>query len=260
MKTKINIILALCAICFLSGCYVCEPGHRAVKVTLGTLDQNVITEGWGFYNPLITDVLKFSMKQTTKQTKTACFSSDLQQVSIVVDILYAINESTFVELYVKYQGDPYNNLILPRLNEVIKEVTSQYTAEKMVKARDEIKIKTLAGVQQKVGNLLQIRDIAINNIDLSEMLEKSIEDKMVQEQEAAKSKFVQDKARIEADTAVIRATGEATAIEIQGKALKDNPHLIQLKIVEKWNGISPLVVGGGEGANILLPITTGTKF
>jgi prohibitin 2 len=37
--------------------------------------------------------------------------------------------------------------------------------------------------------------------------------------------------------------------------LKENPNFIQLQIVEKWDGKSPLVVGSGaNGANILLPI------
>ena len=96
----------------------------------------------------------------------------------------------------------------------------------------------------------------IEKVSLSKELESAIEAKMVQEQEAAKAKFVQQKAQIEADTAIIRANGEAQAIRVRGKALQDSPGLVQLQIVEKWNGISPLVVnsGGGGGANILLPI------
>ena len=75
-------------------------------------------------------------------------------------------------------------------------------------------------------------------------------------QEAAKARFTQQKAQIEADTAIIKAKGEAEAIRVRAEAIKDNPGLIQLQIVEKWDGRSPLVVGGGEGggANILLPL------
>ena len=76
--------------------------------------------------------------------------------------------------------------------------------------------------------------------------------------EAAKAKFVQQKAEIEASTAIIKAKGEAEAIRIRGKALEQNPQLIQLQLVEKWNGIAPLVVapggGNGGGANIILPL------
>ena len=98
----------------------------------------------------------------------------------------------------------------------------------------------------------------LENITLSKELETAIESKMVQEQEAAKARFTQQKAQIEADTAIIKAKGEAEAIRVRAEAIRDNPGLIQLQIVEKWDGKAPLVIGGnaegGNGANILLPL------
>jgi len=95
------------------------------------------------------------------------------------------------------------------------------------------------------------------NIDLTKDLETAIEAKMVQEQEAAKAKFTQQKAQIEADTVVIKAKGDAESIRIRGEALKQTPAFIDLQIVEKWDGKAPLVVNGsGAGsANILLPLS-----
>ena len=77
---------------------------------------------------------------------------------------------------------------------------------------------------------------------------------MVQEQEAEKAKFTQLKAQIEADTAIIRAKGEAEAIQVRGQALRDNPDFIRLQILQNWNGRSPLVVGTEGGANMLLSL------
>ena len=100
-----------------------------------------------------------------------------------------------------------------------------------------------------------IDDLVIENIDLTSQLEEAIEAKMVQEQEADKAKFTQQKAQIEAETTVITAKGEAEAIKVRGEALKENPNFIQLQIVEKWDGRTPLVVSGsGGGANMLLPL------
>ena len=67
---------------------------------------------------------------------------------------------------------------------------------------------------------------------------------------------------IEADTAVIRAKGEAEAIRIRGEALKLNPAFLRLQIVEKWNGRSPLVVPASADKNeagLLLPIGASEK-
>jgi len=77
---------------------------------------------------------------------------------------------------------------------------------------------------------------------------------MVQEQEAEKAKFTQLKAQIEADTAIIRAKGEAEAIQVRGQALRDNPDFIRLQILQNWNGRSPLVVGTEGGANMMLSL------
>ena len=97
-------------------------------------------------------------------------------------------------------------------------------------------------------------DLVIYNLKLSPELEAAIEMKMVQEQEAEKAKFTQLKAQIEADTAIIRAKGEAEAIQVRGTALKANPDFIKLQILQTWNGQSPLVVGaGGSGVLLSLP-------
>ena len=63
--------------------------------------------------------------------------------------------------------------------------------------------------------------------------------------------------QVEAETAVIRAEGEAKAIRVRGEALKLNPAFLRLQIVEKWNGKSPLVVPAdpnNSGPNLLLPL------
>jgi prohibitin 2 len=161
-----------------------------------------------------------------------------------------------VQIYQGYAGDPFDSLIEPRVQEAMKEVTAMDTAEEIVKNREQIKDKALAAAREKVGQMLFIDDVVIQNIDLSKQLEDAIEAKMVQEQEADKAKFVQQKAQIEADTAVITAKGEAEAMKIRGEALKENPNFIQLQIVEKWDGKTPLVVGSGmNGANMLLPMS-----
>jgi prohibitin 2 len=97
--------------------------------------------------------------------------------------------------------------------------------------------------------------LVLYSIALSPELETAIEMKMVQEQDAEKAKFLQLKAQIEADTAIIRARGEAEAIQVRGLALRANPEFIKLQILQNWNGRSPLIVGGGgSGANLLFSL------
>jgi prohibitin 2 len=99
---------------------------------------------------------------------------------------------------------------------------------------------------------LIIEDLVIEDVALSEELEQAIEAKMVQQQEAEKAVFKMQQARTDAETLIIKATADAESIRIQGEALEKAPKLVELKMVEKWNGVSPQVVGAGT--SILLPL------
>jgi len=229
-----------------SGAYVVHPGYRGVEVTLGKVSPAFKPEGFGFKAPLITHIHPISIRQQTAQDKAECYSSDLQQIQVVLRVLYRIPESSVVKIYQEYYGDPYESLIAPRVQEALKETAAQQSAEQVVKTREQIKTRSLELARKKVGALLVIEDIVLEDITLTRELESAIEAKMVQEQEAAKSKYVQQRAQIEADTAVIQAKGEAESIRIRGQALKDNPAFVDLKIVDKWDGLAPLVIGAGD--------------
>ena len=237
--------------------YVVQPGARGVAVTLGNVSPQFLPEGFGFKAPFITTIIPISVRTQNKTVKAECYSSDLQQVNTDLRVLYRIPEASVVKIYQEFMGDPFETLVAPRVAEALKEVTAGQSAKSIVKNREEIKIKALAAAKIKIAGVLIVEDLVILNISLSQELEQAIEQKMVQEQEAAKAKFTQQKAQIEANTAIIRAKGEAESIQIRGRALRESPSFIQLQIVEKWDGKSPQVVGGGAtGANILLPIGT----
>lgn len=235
--------------------YVIDPGQRGIVVTMGKVPSQASAEGLGFKTPLISDVVRVNIRQQTQELMAPAFSSDLQQVNTKLQILYRIPESSVVEIYQKYSGNPFDSLIAPRVQEALKEVTSSESAESIVKKRETVKMRTLESARKKVGTILVIEDIVIEDVALSKELENAIEQKMVQEQEAAKAKFTKEKAEIDAQTAVITAEGQAQAIAKRGKAIRENPGVVGLMIAEKWNGVAPLVVGSDKGGgSILLPI------
>jgi prohibitin 2 len=242
---------------FLGSFYVINPGERGIVVTLGKVPAVFSGEGVGLKLPYFSDVVRISIRQETGALRADAFSSDLQQVGVNIKVLYRVPEASVVSIFQQYAGDPFTSLIAPRVQEALKEVTALESAEGIAKKRELVKAKTLELAKTKIGTILFIEDIVIEDISLSKELEDAIEAKMVQEQEAAKAKFTQQKAEIEAKTAVIRAEGEAKAIAVRGSAIRANPGLVDLMIAEKWDGKSPLVVGSSKGgANILLPIST----
>jgi len=240
-----------------AGTFVVEPGTRGIKVTLGKVTDKFLPEGFGFKMPLITHVVPVTIKQRTTPLTAQCFSSDLQQVMLELRVLYRVPEGSVVQIFKQYAGDPFDSLIAPRIQEAMKEITAAYTAEQIVKDREAIKQRAITAARQKIGQILSVEDIVIRNIDLSHELEAAIEAKMVAEQEAARARFTQLLMQVEADTAVIRARGEAEAIRIRGEALKLNPAFLRLQIVEKWNGHSPLVIpqpADSSQSGLLLPL------
>ena len=238
-----------------SGTYVVQPGFRGIAVTLGKVSPRFKPEGFGFKQPFVTHIQQMSVRQQTRSMPAECYSSDLQQVKMEVHVLFRVPERSVVKIFQEYAGEPFDNLIAPRVQEAIKEVAASMSAEQIVKRREEVKIGALDLARKKIGSdFLDVVDLVLYNMTLSPELEQAIELKMVQEQEAEKAKFTQLKAQIEADTAIIRAKGEAEAIQVRGQALRDNPDFIRLQILQNWNGRSPLVVGTEGGANLLFSL------
>ena len=237
-----------------TGTYIVQPGHRGIEVTLGKVSPQFKPEGFGFKQPFVTRIHPMVVRQQTRIMPAECYSSDLQQVKMELNVLYRIPESSVVKIFQDYAGEPFDSLIAPRVQEALKEVAATHSAEMIVKKREEVKMRALELARKKIGtNFLIVVDLVLYHLSLSPELSAAIETKMVQEQEAEKAKFTQLKAQIEADTAIVRAKGEAEAIQVRGQALRDNPDFLKLEVVQNWNGKSPLVVGAeGGGANLLL--------
>jgi prohibitin 2 len=232
--------------------YIIDPGERGVKVSLGKMSDEVLQPGPGLKMPLVSQIRRVSVQQDTREMKAECYSADLQQIDIQIKVLYRIPEQSTVKILRDYSGEPFEQLIVPRVQEAVKEVTALRTAADIVKTREQIKNAALTSARQKVGELLALDDLVIEDVSLSKELERAIEAKMVQQQEAEQAVFRMQQSKTDAERMIIEAKGQAESIRIQGEALEKNPKLVELKMVEKWNGVAPQVVGAGT--SIMLPI------
>lgn len=253
----LGLLIFVLALVSAASTYVVDPGTRGIKVTLGKAQAGFLPEGFGMKAPFVTTIVAVNVRQQTKAVHAACFSSDMQQLALELRVLYRVPEKSVVEIFKQYAGDPFDSLIAPRVQEALKEVTALLTAEQVVKRREEVKEQALAAARKKIGNILWVEDIVVRDITLSTELERAIEAKMVAEQQAAQARFTQMQTQVEAETAIISAKGEAEAIKVRGDALRANPAFLRLKLVERWDGTSPMVVPidqHGTGAGLLLPL------
>lgn len=249
------VVLAIVAIGAFSAFHVVEPGTRGVAVTLGKVDPQYKPEGLNIKMPFIEQVYNLPIKQITASGTANSSSSDLQAVNMRYKVLYRLPEGKIVELFREYQGNPYTSLIEPRVQESLKKVAAKYRAEEMVTNREKIKLESQEELKESLGDLIDIRELVIEDIQLSDELNKAIELKQIAEQDALKKRYELEKEKIDAEIKIVRAKAAAEAIKIEGEALKATPEVIQLRIAEQWNGQSPqsVVVGQG-GANVLLPL------
>ncbi len=84
------------------------------------------------------------------------------------------------------------------------------------------------------------------NVRLPEAVLAQINAKIANEQAALAAEAKVAQATAEANQQIALARGEAESIKIRGEALRQNPEIARLQAINKWNGVLPTVVGGGQ--------------
>src|SRR6202142_2046861 len=146
----VAIIIFVVIIAASTGSYVVQPGERGIEVTLGKVSPVFKPQGFGYKTPFITTIVPVAIRQQTREVQAACYSSDLQQVNMDLQVLYRVPEASVVQIYQGYAGDPFDSLIAPRVQGALKEVTALERAEQIVKNREMIKTTALAAARVKI--------------------------------------------------------------------------------------------------------------
>jgi prohibitin 2 len=238
-------LIALCALS--SACTVIEPGQRAVKVSLGKMDPNLLSPGMQTYFPLTDQIVPYSVKQENAEGKCEPLTADQQPITINFNVLYRIPEGQVLTLYEKYAGNPYDRLVAPQIQEAFRQVVSGYKADSATKNVNVIKNLVLGMVRDNVKGLVEVVDIPITHVGLPQVLQDAIAQKQVMEQQAQQKSYELDKARKEAEITVANAEAQAKSIQLQSQALQKSPALIEYERVKKWDGELPttMIIGGG---------------
>jgi prohibitin 2 len=69
-------------------------------------------------------------------------------------------------------------------------------------------------------------------VQFSHEFQQAIENKQIAQQEAQRMKYVLEKQELEKKRKIIEAEGESESLRLKGKALADNPLLIQYEYVK----------------------------
>jgi regulator of protease activity HflC (stomatin/prohibitin superfamily) len=249
---------------------IVDSGHVGVVRTLGAVQPVPLSEGFHFKKPFIDKIEQIDVRLTKAQSKSAAASKDLQTVETQVTVQYSLTGATAPETFQKIgtRDVVAVTIIEPAIQESVKAVTAQYTAEQLVTKRAEVKLQIQDAIDnfidvtlkdKDVPNALKISNVAITDFEFSDEFNRAIELKVKAEQEALQARNEKMKRVTQAEAAYqeqklaadaaaydieARSKAKADAIAREAKALKDNPELIQLRMSEKWDGTLPKFTGG----------------
>jgi len=250
-----KLVLPLCLIG--AGCTTIQPGTRGIQIYFGDLQPDVLEPG--FYTSFVTRIVPVSVQVQATEARAEATTNDLQNVSTEVTLNWSRDPSQVRMQFEKYPVIE-GRIIAPAIQESVKSVTAQYTATDLVQKRQEVKDKIEELINQRLVPVgVVIDQVNITNFKFSKEFDAAIEQKVKAEQEALRAKEELEKTKIQAQqeearaqgakaAALLRAEGEAKAIDIRGEALRRNPEVLELRKIETWNGVMPttLITDGGS--------------
>ena len=258
----IQCALPLCLLT--AGCTTIQPGTRGIQIYFGDLQDEVLEPG--FYTSMLTRIVPVSVQVQATEARAEATTNDLQNVSTEVTLNWSRDP---VQVRMQYQKYPVieARISAPAIQESVKSVTAQYTATDLVQKRQQVKDKIEALINERLMPIgVVIDQVNITNFQFSKEFNNAIEQKVKAEQEALRAKEELEKTKIMAQqeearaqgakaAALLRAEGEAKAIDIRGEALRRNPEVLELRKIETWNGIMPttLITDGGSTMLTITP-------
>jgi regulator of protease activity HflC (stomatin/prohibitin superfamily) len=254
------IVVLLLLIVLGGSVVVVEAGQTGVVLTFGRVSPVVLQEGIHFKVPFAQNVIAINNRIVKTEVTTEAFSKDLQTVSTVIAVNYHINKSSSAEIY-KQVGLGYDDvLVIPAINEVLKAVTANYTAQQLVSSRGDVSILLDENLNIKLNEYgVVVDDLNIINWDFTEEYISAIEAKQVAEQNLIKTRTEQEQALViantEAQKQVIAAQAQADKIRLLADATAESNRtiaeslsdiLIRYELLQKWDGQLPKVTGGAS--------------
>lgn len=241
----------------------------------------------------------FNVRAETAQVdKAPGATKDLQQVDTSLTVRYRISPDKVGEVYESYSRDgDLSSYVQTAVQEVFKAVTAHYEATDLIGKRAQVSQDIFDALQTKLNKYSAVVvNIDMRNFEFNPQYMAAVNEKVTQEQKrlaaenevrtinaqqqakvavaeaeanARKAKADGEKyaaiaaAQGDAESTRVRADANAHATEVQGKAVAQNPQILELKRIEvqlelahNYKGEVPtMVIGGanGGGASNFIP-------
>lgn len=270
--TAIALVFGILFLWAIKPFYHVESYERAVVTRFGEF-RSVEGEGLHFLVPFVNSVTYYRTDIRSLAPKEAVntYTIDNQEVNIIFTVFYQLPPERIEYVYRNVQDyqERLFSLVIDRLKSEMGRVNVSQVASKRGEIRDRIQTILETDVQE-LG--LKVTDFQLTNIDYTKSFRAAVEQAaaakaMVEtrEQELNQARKTAERAKVEAEGKAnaireeargqsdanllvaeaeakaikLKGEAEAAAIEAQARALGANPHLVDLRKAERWNGALP---------------------
>ncbi len=228
--------IVVIAIGILTSCFVqVDAGQVGVKKLFGKVQNDVLSSGLNFVNPLI-EVEKLDIK-TLNYTMSGVHDESSQSADDAIRVLTSDGLEVTIDLSVLYRVVPTD---APRLlretginyeDKIVRPITRTRIRDNAVyydaialysTKRDEFQQRIFKTIESDFKSRgLFLEQLLVRNITLPQSVKSTIEQKINAEQEAQKMQFILQKERQEAERKRVEAQGIADYQRIMSEGLTD---------------------------------------
>ena len=196
-----------------SSFHTVEAGQIAVVKYLGEAKE-VRTPGT-YFDFWVTNTYEYyDSKVQNMEISTQAYSKDAQTMNIAMNVQYKIDSAKALDIANQYGTiDMLANRIQSIAIEKTKATLSSYSAMNIIETRSQISPRVEGIIKDAVNDeyCVEIVAVVLTNIDFSDAFEKTVEDKMIAEQEKLKAEY-------EKATAIVNAEKELEVAKLGAQA------------------------------------------
>lgn len=250
MKKSILFSLIPFALLVVSLCIVSVPANTVgVKWSpFGGTSEQTLSEGLAFKTPfdrlyfIPTTIDERTIEGVSVQTK------DAQFVTMTVNVKFQVQPTNAFTVYKNFGtwDNMKQNIIGNYAQKAVENVVVTYNViEVLGEKKNDIYEKATNGLKEKLEiDGIELKELTIKDMDAGAEIEKAIKDEAVAKKAVETAEQNRLKAEKDKETKIINAQAEAEASTLLTESLSQE--VLQKMMLEKWNGILPVVTGGNN--------------
>lgn len=227
---------------------IVDPGEKAVIFNKATGNLRVTpNEGFYFLVPMIEEPTVYDMKTRTYTMSIAtlegeikgddslqALTADGQNVLLDISVRYHPDGENLDKLHRRLGIDFVNKVIRPQVRSIVRMIVSEYPVLDVYSGkRMLIQAAIEKGLRNSFkNNFIICEEMLLRNVQFSKEFQQAIENKQIAQQDAQRMKYVLERQELEKKRKIIEAEGESESLRLKGKALADNPALIQYEYIK----------------------------